>query len=80
MKTTMESRKEQKQRTRHFRNQSAEKSDSLTPKKSGKEAKFRNALFLIVVLLELNTVLLIGSFVVIRRNSELFFKILLENE
>ena len=45
----MESRKEQKQRTRHFRNQSAEKSDSLTPKKSGKEAKFRNALFLIVV-------------------------------
>lgn len=80
MKTTMESRKEQKQRTRHFRNQSAEKSDSLTPKKSGKEAKFRNALFLIVVLLELNTVLLIGSFVVIRRNSELFFKILLEHE
>jgi diguanylate cyclase (GGDEF)-like protein len=80
MKTTMESRKEQKQRTRHFRNQSAEKSDSLTPKKSGKEAKFRNALFLIVVLLELNTVLLIGSFVVIRRNSELFFNILLENE
>ena len=35
---------------------------------------------LIVVLLELNTVLLIGSFVVIRRNSELFFNILLENE
>ena len=76
----MEIREKQERGKRRLWNRLKGKNGLWTSQDSGKEAKFRNALFLIVVLLELNTVLLIGSFVVIRRNSELFFKILLENE
>ena len=46
----------------------------------GQKEKVRGLLFLLVILLELNGIMLAGSMVLIRKNSELVFNSILENE
>ena len=46
----------------------------------GQKEKVRGLLFLLVILLELNVIMLVGSMVLIRKNSELVFNSILEDE